>query len=132
MFHEILQQSPNLTIHRYFRLLFMAVIEICCTIPICSLLLYHDYATSPLYPYKGLADLHLGFSRVRQYPLEIWIQWSGLGSSFIIQNWLFILCALVYFLIFGLTEEARRHYVSGFTVVARILHITPNATNSET
>lgn len=111
----------------------MAVLEISCTIPLSLMNIFWNYIKNPyIYPYKGLADLHLNFGRVRQYPLEIWVaEFSGVVASFEIQQWLFIGCSIVYFLIFGLTDEARRHYVSALTTIGRWLHIVPRTSDAE-
>lgn len=102
-----------------------------CTVPLCAVLNYLNVAKIPMYPYKGLADLHLGFGRSRPYPLGVWFLLPGLAWGFEMAEWLFIGCALVFFLIFGLTEEARRHCISAYTGVARFLHIIASAKDSE-
>ena len=104
----------------------MAVREMACTVPLSAAINYLNIAKTPIYPYKGLTDLHQGFGRIRQYPLEIWLAFPGLAQSFEIVEWLFVGCALVFFLIFGLTEEARRHYISECTAVAKFLHVMPS------
>lgn len=131
VFRQVLASNPNLTIHRYFRLLFMAALEISCTVPLCTTIICLTL-TSPIYPYRGLEDLHVNFSRIRQYPFEIWIKWPDVVSGILTQEWVLIGCALVYFLIFGLTEEARNHYTNTFFAVSRFLRILPRSDETST
>ncbi len=58
MFHELIQQNPNLPVPRYLRLCIGAA------------LVYLSLAKLPKYPYRGLGNLHLNFGRIRQYPVE--------------------------------------------------------------
>ncbi|KAK7680857.1 hypothetical protein QCA50_016167 [Cerrena zonata] len=117
-FSELIASNSNLTFNRYFRLMAMAVVEICCTVP---LAIYGNVVNfrDAYYQYRGFADLHLGFDRVRQYPLALWDNGSGFRSAVMFNQWAFIGCALVFFLIFGVAEEARKHYRAAYTSVAK-------------
>ena len=99
-FSELIASNNNLTFNRYFRLMAMAVVEICCTVPLATYANVKNFKTV-LYPWNGFADLHLGFNRVRQYPLELWDNVPDAREPFMFNQWSFIGCALVFFLIFG-------------------------------
>jgi pheromone a factor receptor len=104
----------------------LAGIELLATIPLATYLLVEDIR-SPIYEWKGLKDLHYGFSRVDQVPLIEWINIPGNRTYFALQPWLTISCGLTFFVFFGLAEEARTHYRLAFTTVAKKLGITTGA-----
>lgn len=119
-FSELLQSNSSLTFNRYFRLMAMAGLEILCTVPLALYNVISTITAAPIYPWKGLADLHLNFGRVRQYPVEVWTtQFAAFKSGQEATEWMVIGCALVFFLIFGMAEEARKHYRLAYTSVAK-------------
>ena len=123
MFRELIQRNSNLTVHRYFRLLFMATLEIGVTIPFASAILYLNLAKTPIYSYKGLADLHFDFNRIDRYPQKLWVAHSPLSMrNFAMNEGIVIGCAINYFLLFGLTKDARNRYTYAITFVARAFH----------
>ncbi|CAL1697603.1 unnamed protein product [Somion occarium] len=129
-FSELIASNSNLTFNRYFRLMAMAVVEICCTIPAA---LYANISNikGGLYKWRGFADLHFGFERVRQYPFDLWsVAFPGLRTTFLFNQWSFITCALVFFLIFGMAEEARKHYRAAYTTVAKRVGLSTGAVDS--
>jgi len=128
-FSELLASNSNLTFNRYFRLMAMACIEILCTVP---LGIYVLTATPITYKYVGLADLHLGFSRVRQFPLEEWEAIPGSRRIFSLNSWLYIAMSLLFFVLFGFAEEARRHYHSAYVSVAKTLGISTATASTST
>ncbi|TCD64812.1 a-factor receptor [Steccherinum ochraceum] len=120
-FSELLASNSNLTFNRYFRLMAMACIEALCTVPFATWVAVHNGIQ---YPYAGLADLHQGFDRVRQYPIGEWQNIPLAHSSFSQILWLNIGCALTFFMIFGFAEEARRHYRSAYVSVFKTFGIS--------
>lgn len=128
-FSELLASNNNLTFSRYFRLMAMAVIEIVCTVPLTIFVLVVNFTLTPLYPENGLADLHSGFGRVRQYPTAIWLEF-GMAETFEINQWIVIACGLLFFMIFGLAEEARKHYRSAYTSVAKRVGLSTGMVDS--
>lgn len=97
----------------------MAGLEIICTVPLATYTVVATM-TSEIYPWRGLGDLHLGFGRVRQYPAAIWTtQFLSARSGIESNEWMVIACGLVFFLIFGLAEEARKHYRLAYTSVVK-------------
>ena len=118
---DILGHNSGITTHRYFRLLAISVIEILCTVPLATYVVIYDAVVLPIYPWRGLADLHYGFSRIDQYPISLWTTQPPIQRSIEINEWIVIGCAILYFLLFGLTEEARKHYKSAFILVAGVV-----------
>lgn len=117
-FNELMSSNKNLTFHRYMRLMGLATIEIACTIPLASWNLYMQ-SRSPLYVWKGLADLHYDFSRVGQYPALFWYPNPLARAAILFDIWDIIICAFVFFAFFGCAEEARKHYSIAATTVAK-------------
>lgn len=110
----------------YFRLVFMAILECCATVPMAVVNIYLTYNHKDnIYRYKGFGDLHLRFDRVDQYPLAIWLQFPSLVGDFVHRDATWTGCALAYFLIFGFTQDARKHYATAITFVLRALHLKP-------
>ncbi|KAI1790869.1 STE3-domain-containing protein [Ganoderma leucocontextum] len=102
-FNELMASNKNLTFNRYFRLMGLAAIEVMFTIPLTVYNIVSNFEQDP-YPWRGFADLHSGFGRVDQ--------------------WVPIACAIVFFLFFGLAEEARKHYKLALSSVAKRVGIT--------
>ncbi|THH28485.1 hypothetical protein EUX98_g5709 [Antrodiella citrinella] len=126
-FSELLVSNNNLTFNRYARLMIMACLEVVCTVPLGIWVLVETPVT---YKYIGLADLHSGFSRVRQYPLGEWLNIPGVRKGLSTVSWLYIAEALLFFALFGFAEEARRHYYSAYVSVAKTLGISTVSTSS--
>lgn len=122
-FSELIASNNNLTFNRYFRLMALATIELLATIPLSVYLLVFSLQ-QPIYQWRGLADIHLGFSRVLQFPAIQWLESPGAILSLTLQQWLTVSCGIVFFLFFGLAEEARTHYRLAFTSVAKKLGYT--------
>ena len=122
-FSELLKSNNNLTFNRYLRLMALAAIELLATIPLSIWLLVRD-TQQPIYVWRGLGDMHSGYSRIEQYPTIEWMLIPGAQESLTLQPWLTISCAFVFFVFFGLAEEARTHYRLAFTSVAKRLGLS--------
>lgn len=124
MFRELIERNIDLTVSCYFRLFFAAVFELCATIPVSCVYIYITYKNKDnMYPYKGLGDLHLDYNVIHQYPLATWTRFPSLVREFARSDATWAGCALAYFLIFGLTQEARNHYANATLSVLRTLHL---------
>ncbi|KAH9948847.1 putative fungal pheromoneG-protein-coupled receptor [Amylocystis lapponica] len=120
---SLLTSNSNLNFNRYFRLMGLAAIEICCTIPVSIFGLVND-SQVPIYKFVGLADLHYNFSFVLQSPAVIWRSSPATVRAIDLTMWSIILCALVFFAFFGFAEDARKHYRLAFTAVAKRLGVS--------
>ena len=120
-FNELLASNSNLSFNRYMRLMALCSVDILCTIPLVIFLIVFDCTENPRYVWRGLADLHLGFSRVGQWPALLWTAPSGSIWINTCQNWFTIIYGILFFCWFGLAEEARTHYRSAFTTIAKKL-----------
>ncbi|KAI0059694.1 STE3-domain-containing protein [Artomyces pyxidatus] len=94
----------------YARLLILALTDFIFTVPIGAYLLYLD-RTSPGYgPWVSWAYVHWGFDRVDQYPSVVWRGSRETEVTIEVSRWANVLCAAIFFALFGFAQEARRHY----------------------
>ncbi|KAJ3010643.1 hypothetical protein NUW54_g2416 [Trametes sanguinea] len=108
-FNEFLAASSSLTIARYFRLMALSTIELLCTTPIAVYGLYLN-SISPIYRWISFADTHFGYSRVDQVSAVFWRTSHTAIITFELGRWSTVFCALVFFVLFGFADEARRNY----------------------
>ncbi|CAL1697579.1 unnamed protein product [Somion occarium] len=98
--------ASNVDMQHFYRLIAMAVIEMCSTVPLCLWSLVT--CVESYYPWNGFADLHLDFDRIERYPALLWIT---IGEySTLEDQWFSVGCGLIFFGIFGFTQEARNKY----------------------
>ncbi|EKM56710.1 uncharacterized protein PHACADRAFT_253994 [Phanerochaete carnosa HHB-10118-sp] len=128
-FSELLATNNNINLHRYMRLMALAALELIGTVPLAIYLLTIELRT-PVYVWRGLADIHLGFSRINQYPFLLWDMDPSNKVDLTMQQYLTVSCGILFFLFFGLAEEARTHYRLAFTSVAKRLGISTAGTSS--
>ncbi|KAI0656216.1 STE3-domain-containing protein [Cubamyces menziesii] len=123
-FSTLVASNSNLTFNRYFRLMGLAAIEVLFTIPLAIYNIVQNLTAIPIYPFKGYADLHYWFSRVDQKSAVSWRADPGLVAGMNFKRWTVIGCALLFFLFFGLAEEARKHYRLALSSVAKRVGIS--------
>ena len=120
-FAALMDQNPNLSFGRYFRLMALAALNAFVTVPLAVWVLVTNLRSGPMSPWRGLGHLHSGFSRVDEITET---QWRSDPQSVEVVNfrlWIPIATALVFFAFFGLAEEARKHYRLLVAFVARKL-----------
>ena len=122
-FNELMASNKNLTFNRYFRLMGLAAIEVAFTIPLTIYNTVTNFEQDP-YPWRGFADLHSNFGRIRQVAAISWTMDAQVVSIMRFRQWVPIACAIVFFLFFGLAEEARKHYKLALSSVAKRVGIT--------
>lgn len=103
----------------YFRVMALASMDILLTLPISVLVLITGKVNTKLAVWPGWALLHNDWAPIR-LPASFWIPKFWLNFSIRWDEWINPMFALVFFLIFGLTEEARGMYRSAFFVVQRV------------
>lgn len=95
----------NMDLQLFYRLVALAAAELFCTTPL-IIFVFVNNIRKAYYPWKGFADLHIGFDRVRQWPYELWITQGAFQQL----QWFQIGCGVLFFLLLGLTHEARSRY----------------------
>lgn len=123
-FRSLVRDSnANLSFGRYFRLMGLAVLSAVVTMPLAVWIVVTNLRAEGMYRWRGLGNLHSGFGRVDTYPLGAWIGSERLVQVFQFRLWMPVAYALWFFAFFGMAEEARRHYRTALTSVARRIGI---------
>jgi pheromone a factor receptor len=123
-FREIMSATPGLTRNRYIRLMAVSAADIMGTIPLASFYLVKDVQDG-IVRWKGWADTHEDYSAVYQIPASIWKNDPDGVLALEMFRWSLVLCAFLFFALFGFADEARRHYRCVYTsIVNRIGHST--------
>ncbi|KAI0056903.1 STE3-domain-containing protein [Artomyces pyxidatus] len=122
-FKEFLTNNTAFTVSRYFRLMGIAMTEICCTTPLAIVVIILNATDAPMDPWKGWDDAHFDFSRVDQVPAVFWKMNPITHASVELSRWLVPLSAFLFFALFGFAEEARKQYRKAFQMVVVLLGI---------
>ncbi|TFY73519.1 hypothetical protein EWM64_g10493, partial [Hericium alpestre] len=133
-FNEVLAGNRNLSFSRYFRLMALAGIELCCTIPLGSYSIYLNVTGGVISKWVSWDDTHFDFSRVGQFPNVLWRTDHVEEVSIELSRWLVVLCAFIFFGFFGFADEARKHYRLVYTSAraARLGYTTATMSSFET
>lgn len=126
-FNQILSSNSAINPSRYLRLMLLALIDIMCTIPLGIYIIYIDLKGIPLAPWISWDDTHFDFGRVVLVPAVIWRSNPVDNAAIQINRWLPIICAFVFFMIFGFAEEAMKNYRRAFWFLARPLGFRPSS-----
>jgi pheromone a factor receptor len=71
----------------------------------------------PVQPWPGWTTLHADFSRIDKYSATIWRNdIKGLAANET-SRWIGVAYGFLFFIFFGFTDEARRHYRLAFQAV---------------
>ncbi|KAN0105465.1 Pheromone A receptor domain containing protein [Russula decolorans] len=114
--HMRLMSSPNRG--RYLRLMAISFIEILGTIPMGT---YYIAAVvkEGVIPWKGWARMHSHYSEVVQVAGFIWRNDPKMSFNAELGRWSLVLCAFIFFALFGFAGEAREHYRRLYQSLAR-------------
>jgi pheromone a factor receptor len=106
--------------------MFVSGAEILGTIPLGTVLIVKD-AKSGVDPWRGWAYTHKNYSAVYQVPASIWK--NDPNSVFFLEmyRWALVLCAFVFFALFGFADEARRRYRRVYASVANRISYSTSA-----
>ncbi|KAL4252070.1 G-protein coupled receptor 4 family protein [Abortiporus biennis] len=128
---ESVSSIGDLSMSCYIRLMVMTLVEILFTIPL-STWRFVVVLQTPIYPWKGLADLHEGFERVRQFPLELWISDESAVRSIVYLQYATIVIGLIFFFVFGFSKESKDYYFSmGRFIFSRLGSVMKRFTSTE-
>ncbi|KAG6819132.1 hypothetical protein H0H93_015052 [Arthromyces matolae] len=118
-FSEFISSTTTLTINRYFRLMSLATVELVFNTPISAYNLYLNATHSPIYPWKGWANLHFDWYLINQYPAVLWRGDRIQVVTLELGRWSLVFCAFLFFGFFGFANEARKHYRIAMNTVAK-------------
>lgn len=108
-FRQIMSATPGLTRNRYIRLMCVSAMEILGTIPLGTLYIVKN-AKLGVDPWPGWTQTHANYSMVYQIPASIWKNDPNSVFALEMYRWSLVLCAFLFFALFGFADEARRHY----------------------
>ncbi|KAI0271189.1 pheromone A receptor-domain-containing protein [Russula aff. rugulosa BPL654] len=119
-FRQLMASTHGLSHSRYIRLMVVSVAEILGTLPLGTYYIVRS-SKSGVTPWRGWTYTHEGYSAVYQIPASIWKNNSESVFNLEMYRWSLVLCAFLFFALFGFAEEARRHYRQMYaSVVSRI------------
>jgi pheromone a factor receptor len=118
--------TPGVSRGRYIRLMAISAVEILGTIPLGTLLIVYNSKLG-VTPWRGWAHTHKNYSEVIQVPASIWKNEPDIVFFLEMYRWSLVLCAFLFFALFGFANEARQNYRRLYTSIAsRIGHWTCN------
>lgn len=118
-FNDLLSANSNLNSNRYFRLMFLAGLDLCTTIPIAVYMIFLNTQFG-LDPWISWSDTHFDFSRIGQFPALIWQNNPTIKVAMYLSRGLTIACAFIFFMFFGFAAEARKNYKKVYVSVTHV------------
>ena len=113
---DLIPSSPNLTYNCYWRLVALASVDFCFTIPLTVWAVVND-ALLGIRPWVSWASIHSGYAQIIQVPRTALDQSPVATQGLELYRWSSVLCAFIFFAFFGFAEEARKNYrLLAFTV----------------
>ena len=112
-----MSSTPGLSRGRYIRLMTISAVEIFGTIPLGTFYIVHNSKLG-VKPWGGWAQTHKNYSKVIQVPASIWKNNPNSLLALEMFRWSLVLCAFVFFALFGFANEARQNYRRLFTSIA--------------
>jgi len=109
-FRDLVTANAHLTYSRYWRLVALASVDFCFTIPLALWGIIGNALWGDPRPWVSWADTHWGYSRVFQFPKVLMDQNPVVGVSLETTRWAAVLCAFVFFGFFGFADEAKKNY----------------------
>ncbi|KAJ2916369.1 hypothetical protein MD484_g4043, partial [Candolleomyces efflorescens] len=124
-FTQMFNGNSSFTASRYLRLMLLAIMDMLCTVPLSIFTLYFGVHDVGLRPWISWEDTHFNFSRVVKIQSIVWRSDPNFLVSVEMTRWLPVICAFIFFAMFGFAIEARKAYASAFWAVATRLGLKP-------
>jgi len=113
-----MSSTPGLCRSRYIRLMTISAMEILGTIPLGTYYIVHNSKLG-VTPWRGWAHTHKHYSVVSQVPASIWKNNHDSVLALEMFRWSLVLCAFLFFALFGFANEARQNYYRLYTSISR-------------
>lgn len=117
-FTSLFAANSSLTASRYLRLMLLAIMDMLCTVPLGIFTLYFGVKGVGLRPWVSWEDTHFNFGRVVEIQAILWRKDPNYLVSVELTRWLPVVCAFIFFGLFGFAVEAKKEYVRAFWAVA--------------
>ncbi|KAH9916388.1 putative fungal pheromone GPCR, STE3-type [Epithele typhae] len=126
-FNQVVASNSSLTVSRYLRLIMLCCTEMALVAPLSGFSIYINTAGLQIQPWISWENTHYNFSFVELFPTFVWH--AKLASHIAIEmgRWIYPCSAIMFFMLFGFAEEARRCYSTAFWRVAKVFGIQPKA-----
>jgi pheromone a factor receptor len=95
----------------------ISVVEILGNVPLGIFYIVHNSKLG-VTPWRGWAFTHEHYSEVIQVPASIWKNDPDSVLALEMYRWSLVLCAFLFFALFGFADEARQHYRHVYTSIA--------------
>lgn len=118
-FKDALSLDGSLTPARYFRLMGLASAVILTTIPLSLYALYCHTAVYPLHAWAWDIS-HWNFGHVDKILSATWHEDHRTATLVELNRWVYVLGAIIFFGIFGVSEEARKLYRPTIVSIMRV------------
>jgi pheromone a factor receptor len=125
-FNQLVASNTALNMSRYLRLMALAMVDICFSVPLSAYMMYISAKGIPLAPWVSWEETHFDFSRVELIPGFYWRNGAGSGIAVELTRWLPVICALLFFGLFGFATEAQKQYKRAFWVVLKPFGVKPS------
>jgi pheromone a factor receptor len=112
-----LMASSCLTRNLYIRLMLISATEILGTIPLGTIWIVKA-AKLGVTPYRGWTYTHENYYVVYQIAASIWKSNPNSVFALEVYRWSLVLCAFLFFALFGFADEARQQYRRIYTPIA--------------
>ncbi|KAG2135385.1 pheromone A receptor-domain-containing protein [Suillus bovinus] len=124
-FNSHIGRNNSMNDSLYIRMMLLSVIEMAFTVPISIYTVYIASTNVPMQPWVSFSDTHYNFSYVGLIPAAEWTSNSTYKHSINLTQWLFPLCAFIFFVLFGFTIEAKKYYCMYFLWIAKHFGYNP-------
>jgi len=131
-FNSLVSGNNSMNANRYLRLMMLSVIEMAFTVPISIYSVYISGTSMPMQSWVSFSDTHYNFSYVGLIPAAEWTSNSIYKRSIDMTQWLFPVCAFMFFALFGFGNEARKHYRLYFLWIAKRFGYNPPVMQTST
>ncbi|KAF8484428.1 pheromone A receptor-domain-containing protein [Russula emetica] len=105
-------------IYTFYKRETISSVGVSATIPLVTFFIVSNAKTG-IKPWKSWADTHNHYSVVPQIAGFVWKNIPGAAMGLELYRWSLVLCALLFFALFGFAVEAREHYYRLYKLLAR-------------
>lgn len=136
--NQLFAANNSISINRHFRLMALAGVELLLGVPwsvyvgIYLNISANGASESPINPWISWANVHSNFFYVGQFPAFEWKQSANDVLCLELERWAKVICAFLFFALFGFAEEARKNYRNAYSSIAKKIGYTTAGLSSST
>ncbi|TDL16855.1 fungal pheromone STE3G-protein-coupled receptor [Rickenella mellea] len=124
--------SDNSQRKHYRRLIILSVCELTFAFPFALLVMILNLITVPMVSHFDWVDVHSHYSRIYLFPASSWRSDVLVEANLEMCRWILVLCAIVFYGVFGFSEEAINAYRRAFWRVAGLVGMKPKVPSPST